>query len=83
MRDNKVDTLFIDINMPDKNGIDFIRSLDEPPIVVFSTAYGNYAIDGYKVNAVDFLLKPYEEDEFLQAALKVKRKYELLQSCHL
>lgn len=80
MRDNKVDALFIDINMPDKNGIDFIRSLDEPPIVVFSTAYGNYAIDGYKVNAVDFLLKPYEEDEFLQAALKVKRKYELLQS---
>ncbi|MDO4930560.1 MAG: LytTR family DNA-binding domain-containing protein [Bacteroidales bacterium] len=73
-----VDVLFIDINMPDLNGLDFVRSLASPPMVVFTTAYSEYAIEGYKVSAVDYLLKPYGLDEFLRAAGRVKRQYELL-----
>ena len=52
----KVDVLFIDINMPDLTGLDFVRTLLNPPMVVFTTAYSEYAIEGYKVNAVHYLL---------------------------
>lgn len=72
-----VDAMFIDINMPDINGMEFVRSLDVSPIVVFTTAYSEYAIDGYKVNAVDYLLKPFSLDEFKKAAEKVKEQYNL------
>ena len=72
-----VDVMFIDINMPDLNGLDFVRTLAAPPLVVFTTAYSEYAIDGYKVNAVDYLLKPFGMDEFLRAANKVKQQYDL------
>lgn len=53
-----IDLLFTDIDMPDKNGIEFIRSLTHPPMVIFTTAYPMYAIEGFKLNAVDYLLKP-------------------------
>lgn len=72
-----IDVLFIDINMPDINGMDFVRSLDVAPLVVFTTAYSEYAVDGYKVNAVDYLLKPFSLDEFKAAADKVKEQYDL------
>ena len=72
----KVDLIFVDINMPDLNGMDFVRSLVAPPLVVFTTAYSEYAIDGYKVNAVDYLLKPFSLDDFRRAALRVKERYE-------
>lgn len=72
-----VDAIFADINMPDLNGLEFLRSLVTRPIIVFTTAYSEYAIDGYKVNAVDFLLKPFSFDEFLNAADKVRRQHEL------
>lgn len=74
----EVDAVFVDINMPDLSGLDFVRSLDNPPIVVFTTAYSQYAIDGYKVNAVDYLLKPFGLPEFQKAAAKVKKQYELI-----
>lgn len=73
-----IDAIFTDIHMPDLNGLDFVRSLPEPPIVVFTTAYSGYAVDGYKVSAVDYLLKPFGFDEFQKAANKVKRQYDLL-----
>ena len=57
--------------------LDFVRSLAMPPLVVFTTAYGEYAVEGYKVDAVDYLLKPFSLDEFRRAAAKVKRQYEL------
>lgn len=79
MEAEEVDAIFADINMPDLSGLDFIRSLAEPPIVVFTTAYSQYAIDGYKVNAIDYLLKPFGLPEFQMAASKVKKQYELLQ----
>jgi DNA-binding LytR/AlgR family response regulator len=72
----KADLIFVDINMPDLNGMDFVRSLVAPPLVVFTTAYSEYAIDGYKVNAVDYLLKPFSLDDFRRAALRVKERYE-------
>ncbi|MBQ5970857.1 MAG: response regulator transcription factor [Prevotella sp.] len=80
MEREHIDAIFIDINMPDLNGLQFIRSLKQPPIVVLTTAYSEYALDGYKVNAVDYLLKPFSFDEFNQAAGKVKRQYELTHS---
>ena len=73
-----VDVMFVDINMPDLNGLDFIRTLQCPPMVVFTTAYSEYAIDGYKVSAVDYLLKPFGLEDFRRAADKVLRRYELL-----
>lgn len=80
LQENDVDAIFADINMPDLSGLDFVKSLDNPPIVVFTTAYSQYAIDGYKVNAVDYLLKPFGLPEFQQAATKVKKMYDLIHS---
>lgn len=78
MKTESIDAIFIDINMPDLSGLDFVRSLESPPIVVFTTAYSEYAIDGYKVNAVDYLLKPFSLEDFQRASEKVKRQYDLL-----
>lgn len=78
MDKESVDAMFIDINMPDINGMDFVRSLDVAPMIVFTTAYSEYAVDGYKVNAVDYLLKPFSLDDFRKAADKVKAQYDLL-----
>lgn len=78
MDESPVDAIFADINMPDLNGLEFIRSLSNPPLVVFTTAYSDYAIEGYKVNAVDYLLKPFSFEELLAAAQKVRHQYELI-----
>ena len=67
-----VDVMFLDINMPGVNGIQFVRSLLNPPLVVFTTAYSEYALDGFKVDAVDYLLKPVCFEDFLKAASKVR-----------
>lgn len=77
MEETPIDAIFIDINMPDCNGLDFVRSLAMPPLVVFTTAYSDYAVEGYKVDAVDYLLKPFSLDDLQRAALKVKAQYEL------
>ena len=72
-----VDVMFVDINMPDINGMQLVRSLSNPPMVVFTTAYSEYAVDGFKVNAVDYLLKPIGFDDFLRAANKVNEMHTL------
>ena len=64
------DLLFVDINMPGLSGLDLIRSLDRPPLVVFTTAYSQYALEGFRVDAVDYLLKPISYPDFLRAANK-------------
>ncbi len=79
----EIDVMFIDINMPDLNGLDFVRSLNHPPMVVFTTAYQEYAIDGYKVSAIDYLLKPFGMGDVLRAADKVKRQYDLMHTATL
>ena len=77
MEQEMVDAIFCDINMPDLSGMDFVRQLAAPPFIVFTTAYSEYAIEGYKVNAVDYLLKPFGMNDFLRAALKVQDQYNL------
>ena len=69
-----VDAIFCDINMPDLNGMDFVKSLVAPPLVVFTTAYSEYALDGFRVNAVDYLLKPFGMQDFLRAANRLKER---------
>ena len=76
INNERIDAIFVDINMPDMNGMDFVRSLAAPPLVVFTTAYSEYAVDGFKVDAVDYLLKPFGLDDFKRAAMRVKRRYE-------
>ncbi len=73
LSENKVDIVFIDIKMPDLNGIELVNKLDHQPIVIFTTAFDQYAIDGFKVNAVDYLLKPVDYPDFLKAAEKAKK----------
>ena len=72
-----VDAIFCDINMPDLNGMDFVKSLQYPPMVVFTTAYSEYAVEGFKVNAVDYLLKPFGLQDFQRAANRIKERMEL------
>lgn len=74
---NEVDLIFVDINMPDMNGVDFVRGLSSPPMVIFSTAYSEYAIDGFRLDAVDYLLKPYSFEEFRRAVDKALSLVEL------
>lgn len=78
-----VDAVFLDINMPDLNGIDFAKSLvqihNNGPVMVFTTAYSEYAIEGYKTNGVGYLLKPYSFDEFEAVAQKVRDVCEIRQ----
>jgi two-component system LytT family response regulator len=77
MSQNDIQLLFIDINMPDINGMDFVKSLANKPYVVFTTAYSEYAVEGFQVEAVDYLLKPISFTNFLKAANKVKNLIEL------
>lgn len=74
---NEVDLIITDIDMPDLNGLDMVKALPEPPIVIFTTAYSEYAVDSYKVSAVDYLLKPYGFVEFSRAVNKAVESYAL------
>lgn len=72
-----VDLLFVDINMPDLNGMDFVKSLTHRPMIIFTTAYSEYAVEGFRVNALDYLLKPFGFNDFLKAANKALKQTEL------
>ncbi len=76
LQHDTVDAIFCDINMPDLNGMEFIKSLSAPPLVVFTTAYAEYAVEGFKVNAVDYLLKPFGLQDFTRAANRLKERLE-------
>ncbi|MBR6269432.1 MAG: response regulator transcription factor [Bacteroidales bacterium] len=73
---NAVDAVFLDINMPDLSGMDFARSLENPPLIVFTTAYSEFAVEGFKVSAVDYLLKPFSFEEFSAAVAKIRERLE-------
>ena len=72
LENDTVDAIFCDINMPDLNGMDFVKSLAVPPLIVFTTAYSEYAVEGFKVNAVDYLLKPFGLQDLQRAANRIK-----------
>jgi DNA-binding LytR/AlgR family response regulator len=74
LEQDTVDAIFCDINMPDLNGMDFVKSLATPPLIVFTTAYAEYAVEGFKVNAVDYLLKPFGLQDFQRAANRLKER---------
>lgn len=73
LAEGEVDLIFLDINMPDLNGLDFIKSLSNSPMVIFTTAYSEYALDGFKVDAIDYLLKPLTFEDIVKASKKALR----------
>ena len=75
----EVQLLLLDIQMPKITGIDFFKTLQQAPPVIFTTAYPQYALDGFELNALDYLVKPISFDRFLKAAMKAKEYYELRQ----
>jgi len=77
IREGEVDLLFVDINMPDLNGLDFVKSLERKIPVIFTTAYSEYAIDGFQVDALDYLLKPISYASFLKSSNKAKTWFDI------
>lgn len=73
----RVDLIFVDINMPDLSGVEFVRGLIDRPMVIFTTAYSEYAVEGFKLDAVDYLLKPFSFADFSRSAAKANSLYEL------
>jgi len=80
LENQNIDLLFVDINMPDLNGLEFVKSLDKKPLVIFTTAHSEYAIEGFKVEATDYLLKPFSFAEFSKATTRAKKQLELIKT---
>lgn len=77
LRSGDIQLIFLDIQMPKINGLDFLKTLQQPPPVIFTTAYPQYALDGFELNALDYLVKPISFDRFYKAVLKAKEYYEV------
>jgi two-component system LytT family response regulator len=77
LQKNPADLIFLDIKMPDISGIDFLSSLQNPPMVIFTTAYAEHAVKGFELNALDYLLKPFSLSRFLRACNKAGELYSL------
>lgn len=75
LRNNEVDLMFLDIQMPQITGIEFLKSLEKPPLAIFTTAYSEYAVEGFELNAVDYLVKPISLDRFMKAVNKAREKH--------
>lgn len=74
LQQNHVDLMFVDINMPDLSGMEFVKSLTDPPGIIFTTAYSEYALEGFRVDAIDYLLKPISYGDFLKSANKALKQ---------
>lgn len=78
--EGNVDLIFLDINMPEINGLDFVKSLVNKPLIIFATAYPQYALDSYELDALDYLIKPIRIERFAKAVIKAQNYLSLLQS---
>jgi len=79
LRENTVDLMFLDINMPKLSGISFLKNLKNPPLVIFTTAYSEYALEGFELNAIDYLKKPFSFERFCKAFYRAEELYLLKQ----
>ena len=77
LQTQKIDLIFSDIEMPHFSGIDFIKSLDNKPMFIFTTAYSHYAVEGFNLNAIDYLVKPIPFHRFLKAATRAQNLLKL------
>lgn len=77
LQKNKTDLIFLDIKMPDISGIELSKSLANPPMIIFTTAYTEHAVEGFEVNAVDYLLKPFSLARFIKACTKAQELFSL------
>lgn len=77
LKSQDVDLMFLDIQMPQLTGIDFLKTLTRPPLVIFTTAYPNYALEGFELNALDYLLKPISLERFMKAVNKAIEQHDL------
>ena len=77
LRTNEVDLIFLDINMPKLKGFDFLRTISNPPIVIITSAYEEYALESFELNVCDYLLKPFRFERFLKATQKALEVFEL------
>ena len=82
LEQNRVDLIFVDINMPDMDGLELVRSLTSTHYIVFTTAHPEFAIEGFKLNAIDYLLKPFTFEEFMKASQKAISLVDLVERCH-
>jgi DNA-binding LytR/AlgR family response regulator len=78
LKDEKVDLMFLDVNMPLLSGLDFLKSLQHPPLVILTTAYSDYALEGYELNILDYLKKPFSFDRFFRAIQKAEEQLALM-----
>lgn len=77
LNEQKIDLIYLDIHMPKVNGIDFLKALKNPPLTIFTTAYSNYALEGYTLDVIDYLVKPITFERFLKASQKALEYFQL------
>jgi DNA-binding LytR/AlgR family response regulator len=80
LQKNKIDLIFLDIQMPDITGIQWLKTIENPPMIIFTTAYSQYALDGFELDAIDYLLKPIDFERFQKATQKTFDYYKLLKN---
>ncbi|MEL7588190.1 MAG: LytTR family DNA-binding domain-containing protein [Prolixibacteraceae bacterium] len=78
LKEEKIDLMFLDVNMPLLSGLDFLKNLQHPPLVVLTTAYSDYALEGYELNILDYLKKPFSFDRFFKAIQKAEEQLALM-----
>lgn len=76
LHQQQVDLLFLDIKMPGLSGLEFIKTISQPPLVIFTTAYSEHAVQGFELNAIDYLLKPFSAERFLKACNRAAEQFE-------